>query len=157
MGAHSITASCSDGQGLSSSASTNVGVNELLVRLNWVYFNFDKATLTKAGRDTLDRVIGTLKEKADWKVAVEGHTDPYGSDAYNQTLSDSRAATVAAYLTKGGIAAGRISQKGFGEQCLILDDGHDKPAKSHAEHGTNRRVEIWSVGDQGVSASCRRQ
>jgi outer membrane protein OmpA-like peptidoglycan-associated protein len=126
------------------------------VRLNWVYFNFDQATLTRAGRDTLDRVIATLKEKSEWKVAVEGHTDPYGSDQYNQALSERRAATVASFLTRGGIDASRISQKGFGEACLALDDDHTSPAKSRREHGTNRRVEIWSVGDQGTSSGCRR-
>jgi OOP family OmpA-OmpF porin len=88
-------------------------VNELLVRLNWVYFNFDQATLTRAGRDTLNRVIATLNEKTDWKVAVEGHTDPYGSDEYNQRLSERRASTVVNFLTTAGIAASRISQKGL--------------------------------------------
>lgn len=155
-GSHTVTATCVDAGGSSVTQTVNVSANELLVRLNWVYFNFDQSTLTRAGRDTLARVVATLKERADWKVAVEGHTDPYGSDDYNQRLSERRAATVATFLTQGGIDAGRISQKGFGEQCLILDDDRTRPAKSRNEHRANRRVEIWSVGDQGASANCRR-
>ncbi len=155
-GTHTVTATCVDSNGHSVTQQVTITVNELLVRLNWVYFNFDQATLTRAGRDSLDRVIQTLKDKPDWKVAVEGHTDPYGSDSYNQALSERRAGTVASYLTRAGIAASRISQKGFGEQCLVLDDNHDRPSKSRAEHRINRRVEIWSVGDKGAAASCRR-
>ncbi|MEP7380835.1 MAG: OmpA family protein [Gemmatimonadota bacterium] len=155
-GTHTVTATCVDSNGHQVTQQVTITVNELLVRLNWVYFNFDQSTLTRAGRDTLNRVISTLKEKTDWKVAVEGHTDPYGSDTYNLSLSERRATTVTAYLTRNGIDASRISQKGFGEQCLVLDDDHDHPTKSRQAHSVNRRVEIWSVGDKGVSANCRR-
>ena len=123
--------------------------------MNWVYFDFDRSTLTQAGRDTLDRVIATLQQRTDLRIAVEGHADPYGRDEYNVSLSERRAQTVVSYMTRGGVAADRIAQKGFGEQCLILDDDHTSPTRSRAEHRTNRRVEIWSVGDGGTSSSCR--
>jgi OmpA-OmpF porin, OOP family len=155
-GTHTITATCTDSNGATVTQQITITVNELLVRLNWVYFNFDQATLTRAGRDTLDRIINTLKSQTEWKVAVEGHTDPYGSDEYNQGLSERRATTVVNYITRGGIDGSRISQKGFGEACLVLDDDHTRPAKSKREHGVNRRVEIWSVGNAGTSPNCRR-
>lgn len=154
-GAHIVTLTCIDTQGLIGTASVNITSQELLVRLNWVYFDFDRATLTQAGRDTLDRLIGTLQARTEMNIAVEGHADPYGRDEYNQALSDRRAKTVVDYLTAGGIGANRIASKGFGEQCLLLDDDHATPARSRAEHRTNRRVEIWSVGNAGVSAGCR--
>lgn len=154
-GAHTITLTCTDSQGLTGSATVNVTFQELLVRLNWVYFDFDRATLTRVGRDTLDRIIGTLKERGEMNIAVEGHTDPYGRDEYNQSLSERRAKAVLDYLTAGGIGANRMANKGFGEQCLLLDDDHATPARSKAEHRANRRVEVWSVGNGGVSSSCR--
>jgi outer membrane protein OmpA-like peptidoglycan-associated protein/opacity protein-like surface antigen len=154
-GTHTITMTCADTQGLTSSATVNVTSQELLVRLNWVHFNFDRATLTQAGRDTLDRVVGTLQQRANLRIAVEGHTDPYGSDDYNQGLSERRAQAVVTYLTRAGIAADRIVQKGFGEQCLLLDDDHARPTRSRNDHRVNRRVEVWSVGDVGAAASCR--
>ena len=111
--------------------------------------------LTPAGRDTLDGVIRTLTQRADLSVAVEGHTDPFGSSAYNDALSTRRAQAVVDYLTRGGIAATRIGAKGFGEQCLLLDDDADRPTRPRAEHRVNRRVEIWSVGNAGVATTCR--
>jgi len=154
-GSHTITLTCADAPGLTGSTSVTVTSQELLVRLNWVYFDFDRATLTQAGRDSLDRVVTTLQQRTDLRIAVEGHTDPYGRDEYNQELSERRAQTVVTYLTGRGVAGSRIVQRGFGEQCLILDDDHTSPARSRAEHRTNRRVEIWSVGDAGTASSCR--
>jgi OOP family OmpA-OmpF porin len=154
-GTHTITLTCTDTQGLTGASSINVTSQELLVRLNWVYFNFNRSTLTQAGRDTLNHVIATLQQRADLRVSVEGHTDPYGSDEYNQGLSERRAQAVVTYLTQGGVAADRIVQKGFGEQCLILDDDHARPTRSRTDHRVNRRVEVWSVGDVGAATSCR--
>ncbi len=154
-GAHTITMTCTDGPGLTGTATVNVTSAELLFRLMEVSFEFNQATLTQAGRDTLDRVIGTLQQRAELRVAVEGHTDPYGRREYNQGLSERRAQTVLNYLTAGGVSASRIVSKGFGEECLILSDDHDVPKLSKAEHRVNRRVEIWSVGDGGAAAGCR--
>lgn len=154
-GAHTITMTCSDGPGLTASTSINVTSAELLFRLQEVSFDFNQATLTQAGRDTLDRVIATLQQRSTLQIAVEGHTDPYGREAYNQGLSERRAQTVVNYLTAGGVAASRLVSKGFGEQCLILDDDHNVPKRSKNEHRVNRRVEILSVGDVGAAASCR--
>jgi outer membrane protein OmpA-like peptidoglycan-associated protein len=154
-GSHTITMTCTDGPGLTGTASVTVTSQELLVRLNWVYFDFDRSTLTQAGRDTLNRVISTLQSRADLRIAVEGHTDPFGSDTYNQSLSERRAQAVVAFLTQGGVAANRIVQRGFGEQCLMLEDDRTSPTRSRAEHRVNRRVEIWSVGDAGTASGCR--
>ena len=154
-GSHTITMTCTDGPGLTGSATINVTAAELLFRLQEVSFEFNQATLTQAGRDTLDRVIATLQQRADLRIAVEGHTDPYGRAAYNQGLSERRAQTVVNYLAAGGVATTRMVSKGFGEDCLILDDDHDVPRRSKEEHRVNRRVEILSVGDVGAATSCR--
>jgi outer membrane protein OmpA-like peptidoglycan-associated protein len=154
-GAHTITLTCTDGPGLTGTATINVTSAELLFRLMEVSFEFNQATLTQAGRDTLDRVIGTLQQRSDLRVAVEGHTDPYGRREYNQGLSERRAQTVMNYLTAGGVAPGRLASKGFGEECLVLADDNDVPKLSKNDHRVNRRVEIWSVGDGGAAASCR--
>lgn len=133
---------------------------KLVASLSDVHFAFNQSGLTKQGRDTLDWVIGQLKSDAgsSWIVSIEGHTDPYGSDAYNDRLSTRRAQTVYTYLTRArrGIDASRIAgQKGFGEACLILDDDHTAPQKSKAEHGRNRRVEIWNLNGTSVPSGCR--
>ena len=154
-GAHTITMTCTDAPGLTGTATINVTSAELLFRLMEVSFEFNQATLTQAGRDTLNAVISTLQSRSDLRVAVEGHTDPYGRAEYNQGLSERRARTVVAYLTGGGIASNRIVDKGFGEQCLVLEDDHNIPKLPKDQHRVNRRVEIWSVGDGGAAAACR--
>ena len=154
-GSHTITMTCTDGGGLTASTSINVTSAELLFRLQEVSFGFNQSTLTQAGRDTLDRVIATLQQRPELRIAVEGHTDPYGRAEYNRGLSERRAQTVVEYLTAGGVSATRLVHKGFGEECLILDDDHNVPRRAKEEHQVNRRVEILSVGDAGVTASCR--
>ena len=154
-GAHIITMTCTDQAGLTGTATINVNSAELLFRLRDVSFDFNQATLTQAGRDTLDAVISTLQSRPEIRVSVEGHTDPYGKAEYNQGLSERRARTVVAYLTSGGIVSSRIVDKGFGEQCLVLDDDHNVPKLPKDQHRVNRRVEIWSVGDGGAAESCR--
>ena len=154
-GSHTITMTCTDGGGLTASTSINVTSAELLFRLQEVSFGFNQSTLTQAGRDTLDRVIATLQQRPELRIAVEGHTDPYGRAEYNRGLSERRAQTVVEYLTAGGVSATRLVHKGFGEECLILDDDHNVPRRAKEEHQVNRRVEILSVGDAGVAASCR--
>ncbi|MBL8984140.1 MAG: Ig-like domain-containing protein [Gemmatimonadetes bacterium] len=132
----------------------------LVANLTDVHFGFDQATLTRAGRDTLNWVIGQLNSAAgsSWVISIEGHTDPYGSEAYNDRLSKRRAQTVYNYLTRarGGVPASRISsQQGFGEACLLLDDDHTSPQKAKSEHARNRRVEIWNLNGTAAPTGCR--
>jgi outer membrane protein OmpA-like peptidoglycan-associated protein len=133
---------------------------QMILALTDVHFGFDQATLTRAGRDTLNYVIGQLNlpAAAGVSISVEGHTDPYGSEAYNDRLSQRRAQAVYAFLTRanGGIPASRIGgQAAFGERCLRLEDDHTSPQRSRAEHGVNRRVEIWDLRGNAVPTSCR--
>ena len=132
----------------------------LVVRLSEkVLFAFNRSTLSRGGRDTLNSVLGQLSTGpgANWVISVEGHTDPYASEAYNQKLSERRAATVYDYFTKspGKLDPSRISQSAFGERCLVLEDDHAKPKLSKAEHAVNRRVEIWNLNGSTVPTDCR--
>ncbi len=167
-GTATITATLRNGDGDTRSASTTVTCNAppppppkavLVVQLTDVHFGFNQSSLSKAGRDTLNWVIKQLSGDpgSSWMVSVEGHTDPYGSDAYNDKLSERRATTVLNYLTKrpGKIDAGRVNKSSFGERCLRLDDDHDKPSKSKKDHGVNRRVEIWNLNGTQPPTGCR--
>ena len=87
------------------------------VLLEDVHFDFDKSTLTKEGVEIMDRNIRVLKENPDTKVRVAGYTSASGTETYNQKLSERRAKTVEDYLIKeGGIAPGRLTRIGYGEQ-----------------------------------------
>jgi outer membrane protein OmpA-like peptidoglycan-associated protein len=108
-----------------------------------VLFDFDKDTLRPDARDSLHEVATVIAGYPNAPVRVEGHTDSKGGDAYNQVLSERRAASVKTWLVKeGGIAASRITTQGFGETRPKVPntkpDGSDDPEGRQK----NRRVEI---------------
>lgn len=78
-------------------------------------FGFDKFTLRPQAISTLDDLAAKLTDSSVQSVRIEGHTDFKGSDAYNQTLSDRRANTVAQYLISKGVPAGKVSAVGLGK------------------------------------------
>ncbi|MBK8374108.1 OmpA family protein [Sphingorhabdus sp.] len=104
-----------------------------------VTFATGSANLDPAFRATLDKVASTLTQYEKTYVDVLGHTDSVGSDAYNQTLSEQRAGTVADYLGLKGVQRARLATKGFGES--------QPRASNTTEDGraSNRRVEIRLV------------
>ena len=108
-----------------------------------VLFDFDKATIRPDARPTLDKVARLISESGDGKVAVEGHTDSKGNDAYNQKLSEQRAQAVRDYLKDvRSVPGDRLEVRGYGEQRPVAQnmtpDGKDNPDGQQE----NRRVEI---------------
>ncbi len=79
-----------------------------------VFFDFDDASLTPISRAVLDQAVEDWGE-ATANMSLVGHTDRSGSAAYNQLLSERRAASVQAYMTEQGLRAGRLSASGVGE------------------------------------------
>lgn len=108
----------------------------IVVTLGDVLFDTGKATLKPGAYTTIERLASVLKQDAERKVLIEGHTDSVGSDQYNQSLSESRAASVQAALFERGVAATQISTVGKGEST---------PVASNDDAGgrqQNRRVEL---------------
>jgi OOP family OmpA-OmpF porin len=104
--------------------------------LEGVNFDNDKATLRPESIAVLDKAAESLKEWGDVKVEVAGHTDSVSGDDYNMKLSQNRAETVRSYLISKGIAADRLTAKGYGESSPVADN--------ETEEGRfkNRRVEL---------------
>lgn len=102
--------------------------------LEGVYFEFDSATLLPASEATLDRVAQSLIDWEEARVQVAGHTDSMGDEAYNQGLSERRAASVRDYLISRGVQAARLHARGFGELEPVADNRHESGRKQ------NRRV-----------------
>src|SRR5271157_3920888 len=101
-----------------------------------VLFDFNKSTLQPASDPVLQQILDLLKKSPKLKIEVQGHTDNVGGDAYNQTLSESRAKAIVTWLTQHGIAGDRLTAKGFGKTRPIADNATD------AGRAKNRRVEI---------------
>lgn len=105
-------------------------------RLDGINFDFSSARLRPESEPLLTQVASMLNEHPDWTLTLEGHTDKVGGAAYNQRLSEQRAAAVVAYLVAQGVDAKRLDSVGF---------GMDKPVASNdseAGRAQNRRVEI---------------
>ncbi len=104
--------------------------------LEGVNFDNDSAKLRPESFAILDNAAATLKQWGEVKVEVAGHTDSVSSDEYNQALSQRRAETVRAYLIDKGVAADRLTAKGYGEANPVADNA---TAEGRFK---NRRVEL---------------
>ncbi|MHB8137858.1 MAG: OmpA family protein [Smithellaceae bacterium] len=101
-----------------------------------VKFDFDKSVIKKGYYGDIDNLVSVMKQYPELAVALEGHTDWIGSDAYNQTLSQERADVVKQYMVeKGGIDPNRLKAIGYGESRPIADN------KTDAGRAQNRRTE----------------
>ena len=125
-------------------AGTGVDVyrqgDELVLRMPaGITFPVDRYDIQPQFQSTLDKVAQTLSSYNQTYIDVLGHTDSTGSDAYNQTLSDRRAQSVADYLAGHGVTRARIGVRGYGESQPIASNDTDL---GRAE---NRRVEIKVV------------
>ena len=88
-----------------------------------VKFDTAKSIVKDEYVDDIGNLAKVMNQYLNTVVTVEGHTDSQGSDAYNQKLSQSRAEAVKQVLiTKFGIAADRVTAKGFGEAQPVGDN-----------------------------------
>jgi outer membrane protein OmpA-like peptidoglycan-associated protein len=102
-----------------------------------IYFSFNSDTIRDESEPTLKEIADVLRRHADWKLALNGHTDAIGGDQYNLDLSKRRAAAVkTALVSRYGISADRLSTSGFGKaQPKDTNDTLEGRAR-------NRRVEL---------------
>jgi outer membrane protein OmpA-like peptidoglycan-associated protein len=123
---------------ISAIMETRKGARGLVAALSGVNFETNKATLKPVAREKLSKLSGVLLGfPGEYKLEIEGHTDSTGTDAYNQTLSQSRAESVRDFLVEQGIPAGRIpSTQGFGRTRPIA------PNDTRVNREKNRRVDI---------------
>jgi flagellar motor protein MotB len=80
-----------------------------------LYFEWDSADLTDAGRRQLDRAAEDYSRSGQANVLLAGHADRSGSGSYDQGLARQREQNVRAYLTAKGVPADSIAAEGFGE------------------------------------------
>ena len=116
-------------------------VRGLVVNMPDVLFDFNKYTLKPAARERLARVSGIVLAYPDLKLEIEGHTDSIGTEEYNQTLSEKRAATVRDYLISSGVKIDNVAARGLGKSDPVADNS------SAAGRKLNRRVEMVVSGD----------
>ena len=112
-------------------------------------FDFNKAVLRPEGKAKLDELVSKAKAIKLEVILAVGHTDRIGGDAYNQKLSEKRAAAVKEYLVAKGIEANRVYTEGKGEKQPVTGDKCKGTAKSKALIDClqpDRRVDIEVIG-----------
>lgn len=106
------------------------------IRLNNIFFESAKATLTDESSHELDRILPYFEKFPNLKIELSGHTDDVGSDAANQELSEARANSVREYLIQKGIRIDLIEAVGYGESNPVATNDTDEGRQ------LNRRVEF---------------
>jgi outer membrane protein OmpA-like peptidoglycan-associated protein len=113
-----------------------------IIRLNNVFFDFDKWDLRPESFVELDRVVKLLQENPAIEIEMSAHTDSHGSDEYNFKLSDNRARSVMEYILSKGIASSRIISHGYGETVPVAPNSNPDGSDNPENRQLNRRVEF---------------
>jgi outer membrane protein OmpA-like peptidoglycan-associated protein len=101
-----------------------------------LHFDTNSAALRPDSAPALAQILALINGKPGSRWIIAGHTDNQGGAALNQRLSQARAASVITWLTEHGIAAGRLTPKGYGPTRPVADNSTENG------RALNRRVEI---------------
>jgi outer membrane protein OmpA-like peptidoglycan-associated protein len=108
-----------------------------------VLFDFDKASIKKEAEPSLQHLATVLKANPGAAVTIEGHTDAKGADAYNQTLSEQRAASVKQWLVANAQVNGAtIATRGWGKAKPVTPNARPDGSDDPEGRAKNRRVQI---------------
>lgn len=112
------------------------------VVLKNIFFETGSADLKKESTVELNKLVSLLKENQNLKIEISGYTDNVGGEKENLALSENRAKAVYDFLVNAGIAATKLSYKGYGEtRPISLNDTEEGRA-------TNRRTEFTVISTQ---------
>ncbi|MGA9795688.1 MAG: OmpA family protein [Rhizomicrobium sp.] len=101
-----------------------------------VNFDFNKSTIKPESEPVLTQVLALFTADPTYKAEVGGHTDNVGGSAYNMKLSGERADAVKAWLIAHGVAASRLTSRGYGYTVPLVPNTTDE------NRAKNRRVEL---------------
>ena len=119
----------------------------MVVTLGDVLFDTGKSTLLPGAQRSVAQLVQVLTHHPERRVLIEGFTDSVGSDEMNLQLSQRRAQAFQRELMSGGVAAGRIEVRAWGEANPVADNG------SAAGRQRNRRVEVLFSDAEGRLAA----
>jgi outer membrane protein OmpA-like peptidoglycan-associated protein len=128
-----------DDDGCPDRGRVNVTGSEIEI-LDEIHFDFNSAVIQRRSYELLAIIAGTIELNPELtRIAIGGHTDERGSDAYNDALSEARANSVRDHLIGLGLAADRLTAEGYGERMPKIRARGEKAWRA------NRRVEFVIV------------
>lgn len=110
------------------------------VIIDSAYFSSSSSSLTADGYELLRSVAAAMKAQPGMRLEIEGHADASGRPAMNQKLSVDRAEVVHGYLLHLGIAASRLTAKGYGATRPV-NDNSTLELRSYNRRVQFRRIE----------------
>jgi outer membrane protein OmpA-like peptidoglycan-associated protein len=116
-----------------------------------VLFAYDRSDLNTNAKTSLDKLRSTLLKYPETNITIIGHTDSKGTKQYNQTLSESRANSVANYTSQNGIDKNRLTAIGKGETDPIATNTTEEGSAS------NRRVEFVITANDKMKAEAKKE
>ncbi len=119
----------------------------MVLTLGDVLFDTGQATLKPGAYPTMEKVANVLKAEPDRRITIEGHTDSVGTDEFNQSLSQRRAAAVETALLERGVASNQITAMGKGESFPVASNDNAGGRQQ------NRRVELIFANEGSQVAS----
>ena len=131
------------GTGVTVNHDTTTGNINLTMPGNITFAHGD-ATLNSAFLGSLNQLAATMRQYGETTIVVAGHTDSTGQAAYNQALSERRAAAVRNYLVSQGVSASRIQTVGYGMRQPVATN------TTEAGRAQNRRVELTILTPQNM-------
>ncbi len=111
------------------------------IRLNNIYYDFDKSNILPDAEQDLYYLKEIMDEYPSLVIELSSHTDAQGTTNYNKRLSQRRANSAARWLTKAGVDKDRIKPVGYGES-IILNQCTEGVTCTDDEHRFNRRTEF---------------
>jgi outer membrane protein OmpA-like peptidoglycan-associated protein len=99
-------------------------------------FDYDSDVLRAPAKQNLSSLAASLDKYPGTDLLIVGHTDAQGSDSYNMTLSERRAAAAANYLVSQGVSRARLRSTGRGESEPVASND------TETDRQKNRRVEV---------------
>jgi len=116
-----------------------------LIEIKPIYFDLGKQAIRPDAAVELDKIVAVMKQYPNMSIELGSHTDCRSAASANLKLSTARAKASAAYIVKNGIAASRITGKGYGETKLLNNcacEGKVVSSCPEEEHTKNRRTEF---------------
>jgi outer membrane protein OmpA-like peptidoglycan-associated protein len=108
-------------------------------------FDFDKSAIRSNETKQVSDIAAYMKQNPSVQVGIDGHTDPRGTDAFNQGLSERRVNAIREALVTAGVTESRIKAGAFGESQPKCNES------TEACWQADRRVEVLIGNSQTAS------
>lgn len=108
-------------------------------------FDFDKSAIRPNEMKHVSDIAAYMRQNPSAQVGIDGHTDPRGTDPYNQDLSERRVNNIRDALVDAGVSSGRIKTGAFGKSQPLCNDSTEACWQSE------RRVEVL-IGADGIAS-----